>query len=196
MEGMKRSFALPLVILCLFVSFSAEALVTEIGVNYARKRTTFNTDNFVDSESLTGSLSLFFMERLALELSYTSALGVRKEKLTSGTTVLSDRTVVQTTQVIGSDLIWVFSDRKSTFQPYIKGGVAQIKRVQEVKDSSFAVNVLEPEVSMVPSYGAGLRISITERMGIKLSYDAWRTPVGDGSHTTDDSIRAGITWVL
>lgn len=179
-----------------FVAIPASALVTEVGVNYARKRTSFNADNYVDSESLTGSLSFYFMERLALELSYTSALGVRQEKLMSGTTVISDRTVVQTTQVIGGDLIWVFADRRATLQPYIKGGAAQIRRVQEVKDSSFAVNVLEPEVSVVPSYGAGLKISITERLGIKLSYDAWRTPMGDDSFSTDDSIRAGITWML
>lgn len=174
----------------------AVALVTEVGVNYARKRTSFNADNYVDSESLTGSLSLFFMERLALELSYTSALGVRQEKLMSGTTTLSDRTVVQTTQVIGTDLIWVFADRRAPFQPFIKGGAAQIKRVQEVKDSNFAVNVLEPEVSVVPSYGLGLRLSLTERMGLRMSYDAWRSPMGGGQYSTDDSIRVGVTWLL
>lgn len=193
---MKRSFWLPLIALFFLFSESAQALVTEVGLNYGRKRTSFDADNYFDSESITGSLSLYFMETIALELSYTSAVGVREEKLKSGTTVISQQTVVQTTQVYGSDLIWVLASRKAMFQPYIKGGAAQIKRVQEVKVNSLQTYTLEPETAIVPSYGFGFKVALAQGFGVKVGYDAWQTPLGGGQVSQDASVRAGVTWMF
>ena len=183
-------------VLISLLSFEAHALYTEVGVNYGRKRTSFDADNYLDSESLTGSLSFYFLERLALEMSYTSANAIREEKIKSGSTVISQQTVYQTTQVYGADLIWVFADKKAFFQPYIKGGVAQIRRVQEVKVNSQNTYLLEPEVATTPSYGLGFKLAITDTFGIKISYDGWKTPLGGGTFSNDDSVRAGITWML
>lgn len=173
----------------------SSAIATEIGINYSRKKTSFDADNFLDSESTTGSISFYFMEKLALEMSYTSAVGVREEKVLAGTTVISQQTVVQTTQVYGADLIWVLSDRRSFFQPYIKGGAAQIRRVQDVKVNSLVYS-LEPEVAVAPSYGVGFKLALTDQFGIKISYDGWQTPIGEGQVSNDASVRAGITWML
>lgn len=176
--------------------FEAHALFTEVGVSYGRKRTSFDSDNYLDTESLSGSLSFYFMDRLALEMSYTSANTVREEKIRSGSTVLSQQTVVQTAQVYGADLIWVLAGRQAFFQPYVKGGAAQIRRVQEVKVNNQNTYRLEPEVVLVPSYGVGFKLALTSSFNLKISYDAWKTPLGQGSFSNDDQLRAGISWML
>lgn len=189
---MKKVFSV-FVLIVLFMSSPAHALYTELGLSYGRKTTTFDENNSFDSESITGSISIYFLERLALELSYTDARGLREEKANSSD---PQRTTTQKSQIMGADLILVFADKKSLFQPYIKGGGAQISRFQEVKIEGQDSYTIEPENATVPSYGAGLKIQMTETFGIKLSYDVWKTPIGGGMQTDDSSVRAGITWVL
>lgn len=186
---MKRLFAC--LLLGFFCSSEAHAFFTELGLSYGRKRTSFDADNYVDSESMTASLSIYFFEKLALELSYTDASGVREEK-----TAFSQQTVLQKTSVTGADLIWMLADRKSFFQPYLKGGAAQIRRKQEVKVQGFDTYTLEPETSIAPSYGIGFKLNFTDSFGIKIGYDAWKTPLGGGAFSNDDSLRAGVTWML
>lgn len=172
---------------------TAHALYTELGVSYSRKTTTFDEYNSFDSESVTGSLSLYFLERMALELSYTDAIGLRKEKASASD---AKRTTTQKSQIMGADLILTFAEKKALFQPYIKGGGAQISRYQEVKIEGQDTFTLQPETATVPSYGAGLKILITETFSIKLSYDIWKTPIGGGLQTDDSAMRAGVSWVL
>lgn len=194
MEKTFTSFFRCFTFACLILSFDfAHAFYTELGLSYGRKTTTFDENNSFDSESATGSLSLYFMERLALELSYTEALGLRKEKAGA---LDASRTTTQKSQIMGADLIIMFADKKSLFQPYIKGGGAQISRFQEIRIEGQDTYTIEPEVATVPSYGAGLKIQITDTFGIKFSYDIWKTPIGGGLQTDDSSLRAGITWVL
>lgn len=177
----------------LIASTTASAMYTELGLSYGRKTTTFDEQNSFDSESITGSLSLYFLERLALELSFTDATGIRYEKASPAD---AKRVTTQKSQVIGADLILVFADKKALFQPYIKAGGAQISRYQQVKIEGQNTFTIEPENATVPSYGAGLKIQVTEALGIKLSYDVWKTPIGGGAQTDDSSMRAGITWAL
>lgn len=186
---MKKIILLSLAI-CLF-SIKSQAIMTELGVSYGHKKTTLDASNYFENESTTGSISFYVADRIALELSYTTATGVQQQ------TVGSDQQlVVQTTQVSGGDLIFIFAPNKSLFQPYIKGGAAQIKKFQTVKVNSLNTYTVEPETSVSPSYGAGLKISLTDALGIKISYDVWRTPIGGGTYTDDSNIRAGITWML
>lgn len=190
---MKKIFSLSLLSVGIFLSQPVYALYTELGLSYSRKTTTFDENNNFDTESITGSFSFYFLERLALEFSYTDAKGVREEKAST-----SDprRTTTQKSQIVGSDLILTFADRKALFQPYIKGGGAQISRFQEVRIEGQDTYTIEPETATVPSYGAGLKIQMTESFGVKLSYDVWKTPIGGGLQTDDSAIRAGITWIL
>lgn len=174
----------------MFVAADASAMFTEVGINYGRKRTSFDADNWLDSESSTLSVSLYFLEKLALELSYTRALAIREEK-----TPVTNTTVVQNTNVYGADVIWVFAGRKAFFQPYIKGGAARIERKQEVKNKNDGlVYPITPEVATVPSYGIGFKIALTESFGIKVGYDGWKTPLGGDAYSNDDSLRVGVTW--
>lgn len=190
---MKKFSVLAILLSSLFLSLPAQALMTELGLSYARKTTSFDSDNSYDSESITGSVSLYFWERVALELSYTDAKAVRYEKAS-----LSDpkRTTTQQSSIMGADLILMFADRKSLFQPYIKGGAAQINRIQHVKIEGQSTYTIEPDTAVIPSYGAGLKIQLTETLGLKLSYEVWRTPIGSGLHTDDSQIKGGLTWYL
>jgi hypothetical protein len=172
---------------------SASAMYTELGLSYSRKTTTFDENNSFDSESQTASLSMYFLERMALELSYTDALGLRYEKASNSD---PKRTTTQKSQIIGSDLILTFADKKSLLQPYIKGGGAQISRFQQVKIDGQDTYTLQPETATVPSYGAGLKIQLSDAFGLKFSYDVWKTPIGGGLMTDDTAIRAGLTWIL
>ncbi len=190
---MKKILAFIILSVIVSTTIPAHALYTELGLSYGRKTTTFDENNSFDSESITGSLSLYFLERLALELSYTDARGLRQEKASASD---AQRTTTQKSQIMGADLILVFADKKALFQPYIKGGGAQISRYQEVKIQGQDTFTIEPEKATVPSYGAGLKIQLTETFGVKLSYDVWKTPIGGGLQTDDTAVRAGITWVL
>lgn len=186
-------------IFILLLSVKSFAILTEFSVSYAQKKTFFNADNYNNTESTTGSVSFYFMEKLALELSYTNASVLREETIFDGT-ALKQQTSLQKIAVYQSDLILMLADRKATFQPYVKGGLAQIKKTLSNKTSEVLVYDTDPINSLSPSYGAGIKISITEAFGLKFSYDAWRTDskdsLGRKSAVEDSSVRAGITWLL
>lgn len=171
----------------------AHAIFTEVGLTYGRKKTTFDANNNYESESTTASMSLYFAEKLALELSYTEASGMQKQQASPADTA---RTIYQKTQIAGADLIIVFADKKALFQPFIKGGAARISRRQEIKEGTFDTQALEPDVAVAPSYGFGLKIALTESFGLKASYSVWQTPIGGGAKTNDDAISAGVTWMF
>ncbi len=178
-------------LMILLMAAPAMAFFTEFGTAYSRKKTSFDSNNYTDSESITGSISFYFFERIAIEVSYTDASSIRQEKIGG-----SQYTTYQKTKVVGADLIYVFADRKATFQPYIKGGGAQLTRQQTIQVDSLDREILDPDVAVVPSYGGGFKIALTDSLNFKMSYDAWKTPIG-GTLTTDDSqIRAGLSWVL
>ncbi|QLY24836.1 outer membrane beta-barrel protein [Bdellovibrio sp. KM01] len=174
-------------------SFSAHAIAIELGAQYGHKTQTYDTNNYNEMESMTGSMSFYLWERIALELSYTDAQSVVVSKAYASD---PKRTTIQRSQILGSDLILILADKKALFQPYIKGGLAQINRKQTIKIENQDTYENEPDSAVAPSYGVGLKISLTETFGIKLSYDAWETPIGGGSKTNDSAIRAGVTWML
>ena len=106
----------------------AFALLTELGLSYSYQKKTYNASNYTQSDSKGASVSLYFFEKLALELSYTDAFYESQESDTNST-----RTVQQSTTIMDSSLILAFMDRKSFVQPYIKGGAAYIKKNQRVR---------------------------------------------------------------
>lgn len=180
-------------LLFIFLSHVCLAMNYELGVSYARKKNSFDRNNYFETESSTASISLYFTETLALELSYTDAKAKRFEKPLSGTST----EIFQKTEVLGADLILVLAERKSWIQPYIKGGAAQLKRSQTTYlEATNSTESLPIETAVVPSYGAGLKFNLAQGFSIRLSYDVWRTPVGGGTITDDSQIRAGLSWML
>ncbi|OYZ22991.1 MAG: hypothetical protein B7Y39_07010 [Bdellovibrio sp. 28-41-41] len=188
-----------ILILLLLLSLKSFAFLTEVSVSYAQKKTYFNNLNYNNTESTTGSVSFYFMEKVAVELSYTDASVLREETIFNGTG-FQQQTSLQKMAVYGSDLIFMLADRKAVFQPYVKAGVAQIQKTLTTKNAGVFVYDTDPINSTSPSYGAGIKISLSEAFGIKFSYDAWRTESkdsnGNKSNVEDTSLRAGITWML
>lgn len=174
------------------VSF-AQAQYTELGFSYGRDDKTFDANNKIDSESMTGSISFYFLERFALELSYTDATTIRKEKASATD---PQRNITQKATVMGADLVMMLADKKAFLQPFIKGGGAQISRKQEIDIEGFGKQTLEPESATVPSYGFGLKILLTDALNLKFSYNIWQTPIGGGAKTDDTALKAGISWIL
>ncbi|WP_413575723.1 outer membrane beta-barrel protein [Bdellovibrio sp. HCB290] len=177
----------------LMFSVSAHAINVELGAQYGHKTQTYDANNYNEMESVTGSMSFYLWERIALELSYTDAQSVVVSKAFNTD---PKRTTVQRSQIMGADLILILADKKALFQPYVKGGMAQINRKQTIKIENQDTYENAPESAVAPSYGVGLKVQFTPSMGLKFSYDAWETPIGGGSKTNDSAIRAGITWML
>ncbi len=167
---------------------------TEVGVNYSYKKSAFDSDNNNEQQSTSGSLSFYFWERVALELSYTNSLYVKKEKQPDFAGAFL-RTTTQYTDVYGADLIFILADRKASFQPYLKGGAAQVKVRQVVQDTGS--NAWEITYSgLSPSVGVGLKFFLTEAFAIRASYDAIQTPVNNDTKVTDVTGRIGISWMF
>ena len=83
---------LTLFIIILFIDCASLAITTEVSLSYSRKKTTFDENNYIDTESATGSLSFYFWEIFALETSYTNAIALREEKASDSD---DRRTIIQ-----------------------------------------------------------------------------------------------------
>jgi outer membrane protein W len=179
--------------ICTFMCFqsTAFALLTELGLSYSYQKKTYNANNYSQSESKGASVSLYFFEKLALELSYTDSFYESEESDTSST-----RTVQQSTTVFDSSLVYAIMDRKSIIQPYIKGGVAYIKKNSSVRYLNSSVIPIPESNGWAPSYGAGLKFVLNERFSIKFGYDAWKTSLSDGTKSEDSALKAGLSWYL
>jgi opacity protein-like surface antigen len=182
-----------ILIFALLSSAQAGAYV-ELGAAYNYKKSSFDMDNNTESQSTTGSVSLYFFERIALELSYTNGLYVKKER----NTTLITNPIVKTTQytnIYGTDLVFVFADRKTKFQPYVKAGAAYVDRKQVGdQDGANPYEIIYKGTS--PSAGVGFKLFLTEAFAIKASYDYMKTPVSDGIQVEEVSGRFGISWML
>lgn len=186
---------LKLILIVLAVSPAAWGLQTELGINYNYKKSSFDSENNTEQQSATGSISFYFWEKIALEMSYTSGLYVKKEKQPSATTTTYMRTTTQYTDVYGADLIFILSDRKAMFQPYVKGGGAYVRVKQVVQDEGGNPwEILYNGVS--PSYGVGFKVFITEAFALRTSYDAIETPTNNGTKITDITGRVGLSWIF
>ena len=178
-------------ILLFLVSLQSLALMTEIGASYSYSKKTFNATNYYQTDSKAASVSLYFLEKFALELSYTDQFYESQESDTTST-----RTVQQSTKIYGTDLIFVITDQHSAFQPYLKAGGAYIAKKKQVKYINADVIDIPTKDGLAPSYGVGLKYKISEKFSIKLGYDVWSTPLDDGATTDDASFKAGISWYL
>ena len=187
---MKRHFYLPLLLL-LLISGRAEALATELGLTYGYQKKTFNATNFYQTESKAASLSIYFLERMALELSYTDSFYESHESDSNST-----RIVQQSSQFADGSLVFMLLTKGTPVQPYIKGGAAYITKRQTIKYENASAIDIPVSTGWAPSYGAGLKILLTEKFSVKLSYDVVQTPLSDGTNSDDSTFRAGLSWYL
>lgn len=178
--------------LTIFLSpFQAFALTTEIGLSYGFSKKNFNATNYYQSETKSASLSFYVFEKIALELSYTESFYENQEN-----DITSSRVIQQTSNIAGADLIFILTNQRSDFQPYIKGGVAYIHKKALIKYANANAYEIPTRDGIAPSYGVGMKYKLNERFSIRLGYDIWKTPMDDGSKTDDTAFKAGLSWFL
>lgn len=175
----------------LLLAIPSHALVTEVGLSYGFQEKKFNTTNYYQSDSKSASVSLYFWEFLALETSYTDSFYESHED--DGA---NPRVVQQSSKSIGADLIFMLADNQSRIQPYLKAGSAYITRDIKIKYENANATNIPTKDGWAPSYGAGIKVKLTERFSLKVSYDVWSTPMTDGSKSNDTSLKVGLSMFL
>lgn len=179
-------------ILCL-TSHLAAAGFLELGATANYRRSTISDENYQESISYTGSISYYFWEMSAIEVSYTQ--GYSKLVVTP---FGGDRSTTETDfSLLGLDLVLSFAGRKDMFQPYIKVGGAHIsKEIYRQSAEGFSKVLIAEQSGVVPSAGIGFKIKISERFSVKVGVDAWTSPLEEDPVTVDFAGRAGISWFL
>lgn len=173
------------------LSSTSSALMTELGLSYSFQKKTFNAANYYQSDSKSASLSFYFLEKLALELSYTDGFYEGQESDSN-----SIRTIQQSTRMADSSIVYMILDKKSIVQPYVKAGVAYISKKQEIRYLNASVISIPESNGWAPSYGGGLKFVLSEKFSIRVGYDVWQTPLSDGTKSDDSAFKAGLTWFL
>ena len=181
----------PLFFTLIFAQLTAHALTTEVGLSYGFSKKNFNATNYYQSETKSASLSFYVFEKIALELSYTESFYENQEN-----DATSQRVIQQTSNVTGADLIFILTDQRSDFQPYLKGGAAYIQKKAVIKYQNANAYEIPTKDGVAPSYGIGLKYKLSERFSIRLGYDIWKTPMDDGTKTEDTAFKAGLSWFL
>lgn len=177
-----------------FLPLSSNSFYTSVGLKYAYKKSAFDSNNKTEQQSTTGSISFYFIESIALELSYTNGLYVKTEKQPN-TAGAFQRTTTVYSDIYGLDLIYLFATRKDRYQPYIKAGMAQVKRQQIVQDDNntpWEIKYNGPS----PSYGLGIKVYLTTVLAIDAGYDIIQTPVDQVSRIDEANGRLGLSWTF
>ncbi len=185
-----------LFILALSISLapSAQAGLMELSASYSVRNSSIDEYNYTKNESWTSSFAWYFLEMSAIEVSYTNGTAEQSLSSDNGTTV--DKYYLKF-EMVGADLVLTLAKKDSFLQPYIRGGVAQIKKKFYKKDLFGAITEYgTPIDETVPSYGFGLKIRMTQGFSIKASYDRWRSGNVEGKEIWDDAVKGGISWMF
>lgn len=185
---LKSVLIIALILVC---TSTTHGLMTELGLSYSFQKKTFNASNYYQSDSKSASLSFYFLEKLALELSYTDGFYEGQESDSTST-----RTIQQSTKMADSSIIYMILNKKSIVQPYIKVGVAYISKKQEIRYLNASVISIPESNGWAPSYGGGLKFVLSEKFSVRVGYDVWQTPLSDGTKSDDSAFKAGLTWFL
>jgi len=188
---MKSQFNLFIFFMFIFLSNISHALVVELGLSYGFQKKNFSATNYYQSEYKTASLSFYLFEKLNLELSYTDSFYESQEKDSTST-----RITQQASNISGADLIFILTSQRSSFQPYLKGGVAYIHKKAVIKYENANAFDVPTKDGVAPSYGVGLKYKLSEEFSIRLGYDVWQSPMDDGTKTDDTAFKAGLSWYL
>ena len=149
--------------------------------------------NSTSSNSVTGSISYYFMEMSAIELSYTKGVSRLSARVSESEPQLIYRTDFE---LMGADLVITFASRQSMLQPFVKVGAAQVKKTIQLESSVGSTNNAAPDPETVPSAGIGFKLKLTKTFAIKAGVDAWLTNQGEDDETIDYAGRAGISWMF
>lgn len=175
-----------------FLTHRAHAGVMEISGSYGIRTSKIDADNYTKNEVTSGSFAWYFWERSALELSYSEGTATQSLKATG----VSRLIYYAKSQIYGADLILTLGGKDSVLQPFIRGGVAKVKKKMYREDTAngqidaFGL----PVDNVVPAYGAGIAVKLTASFSLKFSYDRIKSGSTNDSTTWDDSAKAGVSW--
>jgi outer membrane protein W len=179
------------------LSPKAHAGFFEIGASGSYKRTNIDVDAFDESSSLTSSLAYYLTESSALELSYTD--GANKRSISEN--VANGHVTQMYYKTMGLDFVYTFGTKGSTFRPYFKGGGNYIlskiivDQYRLADGTLFPANTIEDTPGLVPSFGLGFRLGLTETLSLKIGVDGWTSrPTNNPPVTVDWFGRVGLSW--
>lgn len=184
----------------LFLSFLiiipsiSQALVTELGLSYSYRKSSFDESNNSEQQAVAGTVSFYLWERVALEFGYMNGLYVQKEQQPDNIGY-QIRTTTLYSDTYSAELILVFADRKAKFQPFIKGGMSYLKRRRVVQDEGSPSWEIKYD-GVSPSYGAGIKFFFSENLSIRAGYDFLQTPADSETKVDEASGRLGISWMF
>lgn len=183
-----------LIFICLWSPFASAGFV-EIGATGNYRISRLDSDNYQEMVSYTGSISYYFWEMSALELSYTEGRQVVVVKVPNDPT--DNKTTITTTfQLAGLDLVLTLANKQSTLQPYVKLGGAYMHK-EFVREVETLGSTKLPSVSgVVPSAGLGFKVKITDGLSFKVGVDAWTSPPDKEPVIVDYAGRAGVSWMF
>jgi Outer membrane protein beta-barrel domain len=178
----------------LLIPSLAQAGFIELSATGNYRISRIDEDNYQEMVSYTGSVSYYFWELSALELSYTEGIQVVVLKIPG-----DNKTTTSTKfSLAGLDLVLTLADKQSAFQPYIKvGGAYLTKRIErEVEGIPNGNDSIDAPSGAVPSAGLGFKVKLTNQMSIKVGVDAWTSPLDRDPVTIDYAGRAGMSWLF
>ena len=192
---------MPILLCCALVvtCATAHAGFVEIGASGSMRKSTIDQNSYDQTQAITASVTYYFDESSAVELSYTNGASKRAfaENLPFG------QVTSLFYSLIGLDMIYTFGPKENAFRPYLKGGANYIleKRiVQQARDSNGiweSANVIPSTPALVPSLGAGVRIGLTQNLSLKVGIDAWTSgPVSQRPLTLDYAGRIGLALMF
>jgi hypothetical protein len=175
-------------------SFSSAFAFVEVGANANYRRSAFDSNNFQELLSYTASISYYFMEMSAIELSYTNGYS----EISAKASAPSDPLYVNQTnfQLLALDLVVSFAEREDFFQPYIKMGAGYLKKDDFEQVGGSDNNLIAHSEGLVPSGGVGFRLMMTRAFAIKFGLDAWTTPLHQDPVVVDFAGYAGVSWLF
>lgn len=175
----------------------AQAGIFEVGASGSYKRSNIEQDSYDESYSLTGSLSYYFDDSSAFELSYTDGTNRR----VVGENAATGYTTNMYYKMAGLDFVLTLGEKESTLRPYFKLGAVYIfeKRIvnQYRYNGAFTPSTAEDQPALVPSAGIGFKLRLTQAWSLKVGAEAWSSrPIGTTPFTIDYAGRAGLSWMF
>lgn len=172
-----------------------QAGFVELGGSVNYRRSSFDSQNYQELISYTGSVAYYFMEMSALELSYTN--GYSDMSISSPYNPIESRYETYTNfQLLALDLVFSFAEKEDMFQPYIKLGGGYLKKQVFFQVNGGDIDLVSSQEGMVPSGGIGCRLMLTRSIAIKLGLDAWTTPPTEQPVTVDYAGSLGASWLF
>ncbi len=164
----------------------------EVSTTYGTRSSSIDENNYTKSESWTGSFAWYFLEQSAIELSYTK--GTAEQSLRS-TDDAAPTIYYSEFEMYGADLVVTLAPKGSFFQPFVRGGIAQLKKKMYREDPTGTITLYgEPVNEVVPSYGLGFKVFLTQTFSLKTSYDRWRSGSSADKEIWDEAIKGGVSW--